>query len=126
MNNRKDTCQDGQPERLRIAYDSGFQAGVEAEHARVLSVHSASLEGHEALTTKMMLDGYTTEGEAAMAVIAAERDVLTNIRQADARARVSMAKAKWECDAALRGRFQHNYGRYLAYSQNRRLFAVED
>ena len=50
---------DRPPESSQDDYEAGFAAGVEAEHARILSVHKVSLEGHEALTERMMLDGRT-------------------------------------------------------------------
>lgn len=47
--------------------------GRDAEMKRVQDVHAAALPGHEALIERLASDGKTTGAEAAMAVLAAER-----------------------------------------------------
>ncbi len=63
--------------------------GATAELQRVKDVRAAALPGHEALIEQLAADGKTTGAEAAMAVLAAER----NGRQAAAKARADDAPA---------------------------------
>ena len=63
--------------------------GATAELQRVQDVRAAALPGHEALIEQLSMDGKTTGAEAAMAVVAAER----NARNAAAKARLEDAPA---------------------------------
>ncbi len=74
----------------------------------------------------MMLDGRTTEGEAAMAVLAAEREVLAKASRAGVETQAAMLRARWQSDALLRKGFRHNFRRYRAYASNRKLKIVDD
>lgn len=51
-------------------------AGATAERERIQGVRAQVLPGHEALIERLAFDGVTTPGDAAMAVNAAERQVL--------------------------------------------------
>jgi capsid assembly protease len=48
-------------------------AGAEAERARIQAVEGACLPGHETLIASLKFDGKTSGGDAALAVMAAER-----------------------------------------------------
>ncbi len=54
----------------------GEKIGAKAELARVLAVQAQSQPGHEELIAKMVADGKSTPGEAAQAVIAAQKEKL--------------------------------------------------
>ena len=70
--------------------------GASAELKRVADVRAAALPGHEKLIEALAADGKTTGAEAAMAVLAAERQTRTaqaSARAADAPAVVPQAPA---------------------------------
>lgn len=48
--------------------------GADGERQRIAAVRSALLPGHEALIEQLAMDGHTTGGDAALAVLAAERE----------------------------------------------------
>lgn len=50
-----------------------FRAGADAERARIQAVEQQLLPGHEELIARLMYDGETTGGQAAIEVLAAER-----------------------------------------------------
>lgn len=52
----------------------GLQAGADAERARIRAVEAQALPGHEALIADMKFDGKTTGPEAAVRILAAERE----------------------------------------------------
>lgn len=53
---------------------AAFRAeGASAEMARIQSVESQSIPGHEALINTLKFDGKSTAGDAAQAVLAAEK-----------------------------------------------------
>lgn len=52
----------------------GLQAGADAERARIRAVEAQALPGHEALIAEMKFDGATTGPEAAVRILAAERE----------------------------------------------------
>jgi signal peptide peptidase SppA len=65
------------------AIAAAFRAeGATAERERIQSIESQSIPGHEALITDLKFDGKSTAGDAAQAVLAAERSART--RQATA------------------------------------------
>ncbi|MFS2004616.1 S49 family peptidase [Duganella sp. CT11-25] len=74
------------PEEMKAAHPAvvqGFIAeGAAAERARIQAVESQLIPGHEALIAGMKFDGKSTAGDAAQAVLAAER----TSREAHARA----------------------------------------
>ena len=49
------------------------QEGASAERARIQAVEGQSLPGHEALIATLKFDGKSTAGDAAMAVLAADK-----------------------------------------------------
>lgn len=49
------------------------QEGASAERERIQSVQAQAIPGHEALINSMMFDGKSNAGDAAIAVLAAER-----------------------------------------------------
>jgi len=51
----------------------GKAEGAEAERGRILAVEKCSLGGHEDLIETLMFDGKTTGGEAALAILKAEK-----------------------------------------------------
>ncbi len=70
--------------------------GAQAELARVLSVQSQSLPGHESLIAQLMADGKTSGPEAAVQILAAERKLSADRRSnlaADALAPLPFAAA---------------------------------
>jgi signal peptide peptidase SppA len=66
-------------EKLKAEHGDVYQAalalGATAERARIQAVQAALIPGHEALIQKLMFDGTTSGGDAALAVNAAERQV---------------------------------------------------
>lgn len=63
-------------------YTEASAEGAAAERVRIQGVLATSMPGHEKLVQQLAFDGTTTPGEAALAVVAAERQSL----QASARA----------------------------------------
>ena len=55
----------------------GVTAGAEAERDRIRGIEASGLPGHETLIATLKYDGKTTPADAALAVIAAERQVRT-------------------------------------------------
>ena len=125
MNDSPKDSRECLPQSLWEAYEAGFAAGVDVEHGRIMAVHQATLPGHEKLTEKFLLDGHTTEGQAAMAVIEAEREVMDKARQANTEAQAAMLMANWESDATLRKDFR-TFERYKAFAENKTLTIVGD
>jgi signal peptide peptidase SppA len=58
--------------------------GAEQERARIQGIENATLPGHEALIASLKFDGKTSPGDAALAVMAAERKKLSAQAQANA------------------------------------------
>lgn len=52
--------------------------GATAERARIQAVEGQSMAGHEAIINTMKFDGKSTAGDAALAVLAAEKSVLSS------------------------------------------------
>lgn len=117
-------------------------AGATAERARIQAVRAAGLPGHEALIERLAFDGTTTGEQAALAIVAAERQARTSAAQqlasdapapvqpaatpavaaADAGADANRpieerAKATWEGSPAIRAEFGDDFARYLAYAR---------
>lgn len=70
------------PDLLAALLAEGAQTGATAERERIQAVEGQLIRGHEALINSMKFDGKSTAGEAAMAVLAAER--VTRSAQASA------------------------------------------
>lgn len=106
--------------------------GASAERARIQAVEAAALPGHEALIASLKFDGKTTGGDAALAVMKAEREMraraganlaadapkpaapaaapAVEAPKSDPMADTSKSleercKAKWDTDAATRAEF---------------------
>ena len=70
--------------------------GANSERDRIAAVRAQAIAGHEALIEQLAADGHTTGPEAAVAVVAAERQVRTTqaaVRLAEAPAPVAFAPA---------------------------------
>lgn len=76
--------------------------GAAAERQRIADVRAQSLPGHEALVEQLAADGHTSGAEAAVQIVAAERDRRAKFgadRLADAPAPVPAAPARADDDA---------------------------
>lgn len=51
--------------------------GASAERARIQAIEAQAIPGHEALISALKFDGKSTAGDAAMAVLAAEKQTRT-------------------------------------------------
>lgn len=131
------------PELLQAVLAEGHQLGAAAELSRIKGVLDATLPGHEDLAKQLAFDGKTNAGEAALAMVAAEKRLcqarltdLTNLAPpamagggdplaleaaaAKAKAEKEAAeqadpKAKWDADPELRGSFGNDFEAYQAY-----------
>ena len=56
--------------------------GASAERARIQGIEAQAIAGHEKLIESLKFDGKSTAGDAAMAIVAAERSVRTAARAA--------------------------------------------
>ncbi len=56
---------------------AGFKAGAAAETQRIKDVEAQTISGHEALISTLKFDGKTTGPEAAVQVLAAEKELQT-------------------------------------------------
>lgn len=63
------------PELLQIILNEGRALGATEERARIQAVEGALIPGHEALVSSLKFDGKTSGGDAALAVLAAEKKV---------------------------------------------------
>jgi signal peptide peptidase SppA len=70
------------PELLQAVLAEGKDAGATAERERIQSVLAQSVPGHEALVQGLAFDGKSSAGDAAIAILAAERS--TRSKQAAA------------------------------------------
>ncbi len=115
----------------------GENTGAANERARIQGVFDAALPGHEALIQTLAFDGKTSPGEAATAVLQAERaqrDGAAAARAADAEdldgvtvsveaepeaaSEGSTPDEEWESNASLRAEFGDSKERYLAWAEN--------
>lgn len=82
------------------------QEGASAERERIQSVEAQAIPGHDKLISALKFDGKSTAGDAAMAVLAAERNSRTSAAAAlasDAPKPVPASGAKAVADAATGG-----------------------
>lgn len=123
---------------------ASFAQGATAETERVKAVFDASLPGHGALIQSLMFDGKSTGGEAATAVLTAERKLRTDAQanmQADANdldniehaaggeelAKTDLTTeegrtAAWEANKdGLQASFNDDKGAFNAYYKNAKL-----
>lgn len=129
------------PALLESVLAEGRTAGAAAERSRILAIEAAAIPGHDALVAKLKADGATTAGDAALQILAAERQVQTaaaaahvaeapkplvlvpgatvvpSVAQADAHKNLPVedrAKADWNASPALRSEFS-SVGSYTAW-----------
>jgi len=124
---------------------AGFEAGASAETNRIKDVEAQTIKGHESLIGTLKFDGKTTGPEAAVKVLAAEKELqakavtalinsapkpIANAAAPDdaaalaaeesAQAEISVeakAKAEWDASADLRGEYGNNFKTFLAYKE---------
>ena len=65
------------PELLAAVLAEGAATGATAERERIQAVQGQLIPGHEALINAMAFDGKSTAGDAAMAVLGAEKTIRT-------------------------------------------------
>lgn len=129
------------PAIYQAAYNDGAAAGKAAELQRIQDVEAACLPGHEQLIASLKFDGKTTGGEAAQAVLKAERDNRSSALEqfkatapkpvnqpaqdpapapsaaADDLPVEERCKKKWDVDSNLRAEFGGDFAAFLAYEQ---------
>ena len=115
--------------------------GAAAEQARIKSVRSQSITGHEILIETLMFDGVTTGEQTAVQVLAAEKTlresklaafqaegkdikvpVVEGAEQPSGAVDPNLpveerAKAEWDKDPALRAEFKDNFTAFLAFKK---------
>jgi len=124
---------------------AGFEAGASAETNRIKDVEAQTIKGHESLIGTLKFDGKTTGPEAAVKVLAAEKELqakavtalvnsapkpIANAAAPDdaaalaaeesAKAELSVeakAKAEWDASVDLRGEYGNNFKTFLAYKE---------
>ena len=124
-------------EGATAAKDEHVNAGAEAERERIQAVAGCAMPGHETLIDKLMYDGTTSGGDAALAIVAAEKQVrivnLQNLNadgvdpvaqvlpidpikkvKTDGPATEDVCKAEFEADAAIQDEFG-SFDAYFAY-----------
>lgn len=69
-----------------IGYEDGLLAGASTERSRIQSVREQLIPGHEALIERLAFDGKTSGEQAAVQVLAAERQQRTAYQEAVANA----------------------------------------
>lgn len=113
-----------------------FAEGAKAENDRVKSVQAQSFPGHEALIAEMIADGKTTGSEAAIRILAAEREgkktaiatfatefpqsvepQLDNSEDDSAKTGEELWKAEWNSSASLRDEFSGEFSTYMSYKR---------
>lgn len=130
----------GKTEGYAAGKQDGMKEGAEAERARIQAVEGALIEGHEDLVNSMKYDGKTTGPEAALKVIAAEKETrkkeldkikadaitpaihaaapVTHAAASDNMPIDQRAKAEWDKSPDIRAEFSDNFDSYLAYEKN--------
>lgn len=75
------------PALLDSVLAEGCAAGAAAERARILAIEAAAIPGHDALVATLKADGSVSAGDAALQILAAEKQALATVgasRQAEA------------------------------------------
>ena len=78
----RDTIASDYPDIAKAFTDEGYAAGLaagrsqgaEAERSRIQGIEALAMHGHEALIAQIKFDGATTAAEAALKIIAAEKE----------------------------------------------------
>lgn len=60
----------------------GRAAGAAAERSRIFAIEAAAIPGHDALVATLKADGNVSAGEAALQILAAEKQVKTQMAAA--------------------------------------------
>jgi len=113
-----------------------FAEGVRAENDRVKSVQAQSFPGHEKLIAEMIADGKTTGSEAAIKILAAEREGKKNtianlavdlpkhvepqfddLEDDSAKTGEELWKAEWDSSVSLRDEFSGEFSTYMSYKR---------
>ncbi len=84
------------PALLAAVLAEGRAAGATEERERILKIEAAALPGHDALVARLKADGSVSAGDAALQILAAERQAQANAaaaHQADAPAPVALVPA---------------------------------
>lgn len=84
------------PALLASVLAEGRAAGAADERNRILQIEAAALPGHDALVARLKADGSVSAGDAALQILAAERQTQANAaaaHQADAPAPVALVPA---------------------------------
>lgn len=84
------------PALLASVLAEGRAAGAADERNRILQIEAAALPGHDALVARLKADGSVSAGDAALQILAAERQAQANAaaaHQADAPAPVALVPA---------------------------------
>ncbi len=119
---------------------AGLAAGALGERERIQAVEGQSIPGHEALIASLKFDGKSTAGDAAQAVLAAEKTTRTAYATALANDGPAIAafaatpneaaaaaaednmpledrcKATWDSNASIRGEFR-TFDAFLSYEK---------
>lgn len=136
------------PALLESILAEGRVAGATAERERILAIQAAAVPGHEALVASLVANGSVSAGDAALQILAAERNAQAARGQAlaadapavvaqvpvkgtddsKAAARASMpveerCKADWNENASIRAEFT-SLEAYTAFERARELGAV--
>ena len=118
--------------------ENGEKAGADKERARIQSVFAQSLPGHEKLINTLAFDGETTGEQAAVKILAVEKQARGNhLRSAQEELKPvdepaapdgeasedknlpvdERCKTKWNASQSLRDEFGNDFDSYLAYSK---------
>lgn len=81
----RDTIASDYPDIAKALTDEGYAAGLaagktqgaEAERNRIQGIEALAMPGHDALIAQLKFDGATTAAEAALQIIAAEKQTRT-------------------------------------------------
>ena len=136
----KEAFERGVSEGQAKGKQEGWMEGSESERKRIQSVEAQLIVGHETLINTLKYDGKTTGSEAALKVLAAEKNIRTDMAaniQADAIKPVAQppapvggdgidpnlpveerAKAQWDRSPDLRAEFSNQFKTYLAFLKN--------
>jgi hypothetical protein len=71
----QDAYDNGLAEGLTRGKEEGLTTGAECERSRIRGVESQVLPGHEALIQALKYDGKSTEADAALAIVKAEKEL---------------------------------------------------
>jgi hypothetical protein len=129
---------EGYDKGLADGKDQGKKEGAESERKRIQEVEAQLIPGHEKLIATVKYDGKTTGPEAALKILAAEKNLRSAIvidLAADAIKPIAQpaspvadgdgidpnlpveekAKQRWDKSPAIRDEFNNNFNSYLAW-----------